>query len=78
MSRLRLIRRRPVAAPEPRGGPWGPLAEPVLPNETDARMRAQSLLAGLQYRDGSTNPGTLTYPQACDVLAWNLTRRSKA
>lgn len=73
MNRLRLVRRRPVA--EPRPGTWGALAPPVFPNETDARIRAQSALCGLVYRDGSTNPGPIPYPQACDVLAWH---RSKA
>lgn len=44
------------------------------PIETVSRSRAQSLLAGLTYRDGSTNPGTLTLPQAQDVLAWATAR----
>jgi len=34
------------------------------------RARAQSLLAGATYLDGSTNPGTLTLAQAQDVLRW--------
>lgn len=40
------------------------------PLENTLRMRAQSLLAGLAYRDGSCNPGPLTLAQARDVLAW--------
>lgn len=44
------------------------------PIETVNRSRAQSLLAGAAYRDGSTNPGPLTLAQAHDVLAW-ATRR---
>lgn len=40
------------------------------PLENTLRMRAQSLLAGTAYRDGSCNPGTLTRAQAQDVLAW--------
>lgn len=40
------------------------------PLENTLRMRAQSLLAGPAYRDGSCNPGTLTLAQAQDVLAW--------
>lgn len=35
---------------------------------------ALSLLAGIAYRDGSTNPGPLTLPQAQDVLAWAIAR----
>lgn len=46
----------------------------TVPLDTQARMRAQSLLAGLTYRDGSTNPGTLTLEQARDVLAWATPR----
>lgn len=69
MSRLRLVRRRAPAPPVKRASTWGPLAAPVLPGETDARIRAQSLLCGLVYRDGTTNPGLLTFDQACDVLA---------
>ncbi len=49
---------------------WTALPEPVLPLDTMARMRAQSLLAGLRYRDGSTNPNALTLDQAHDVLRW--------
>lgn len=46
----------------------------TLPDDTAARIRAQSLLAGTRYRDGTTNPGTLTPEQARDVLAWATTR----
>ena len=51
---------------------WG--ATRTVPLDTHARMRAQSLLAGMTYRDGSTNPGTLTLEQARDVLAWATPR----
>lgn len=53
---------------------WTALSEPVLPLETDQRIRAQSLLTGLRYRDGSTNPDTLTLAQAQDVLRWATAR----
>ena len=49
---------------------WPPLPAPVFPMETHARYRAQSLLTGPRYRDGSTNPDTLTFDQAQDVLRW--------
>ena len=42
----------------------------TLPLDNQARSRAQSLLAGTLYRDGSTNPGPLTLTQAHDVLRW--------
>lgn len=63
----------PVLAPEPAPAPeptWGPLAEPVDPLDTWHRMRAQSALTGMAYRDGSRSPDTLTLGQARDVLAW--------
>lgn len=47
----------------------------TLPDDTASRTRAQSLLAGTRYRDGSTNPGPLTLGQARDVLAWADARR---
>lgn len=46
----------------------------TLPLDTMARSRAQSLLAGLYFRDCSTNPGPLTLSQARDVLAWATPR----
>lgn len=42
----------------------------TLPMDNAARSRAQSLLAGIQYLDESTNPGPLTLAQAQDVLRW--------
>lgn len=51
---------------------WG--ATRTDPLDITHRARAQSLLAGLTYRDGSTNPGPLTLPQAQDVLAWATSR----
>lgn len=46
----------------------------AAPLDNQARIRAQSLLAGIAYRDGSTNPGPLTLSQAHDVLAWAAQR----
>lgn len=43
---------------------------PVNPSETDLRMRAQSLLSGMRFKDGSTQAPVLTIEQARDVLAW--------
>lgn len=45
---------------------WGALAAPVLPEETQLRMRAQSILSGGEI--GQCPP--LTLDQARDVLAW--------
>lgn len=42
----------------------------AVPMDNVHRSRAQSLLAGTTYRDGSTNPGPLTIAQAQDVLRW--------
>ena len=46
----------------------------TLPLDNMARSRAQSLLAGTVYRDGSTNPDVLTLSQAQDVLRWATAR----
>ena len=46
----------------------------TLPLDNQSRIRAQSLLAGTAYRDGSTNPGPLTLAQAQDVLRWAASR----
>ncbi|MFN3310118.1 MAG: hypothetical protein ACK40R_00230 [Thermomonas sp.] len=56
-----------------RGRHWE--AARAVPMDNVQRSRAQSLLAGLTYQDGSTNPGPLTLAQAQDVLAWANTRR---
>lgn len=45
-------------------------AAPTDPREVALRMRAQSLLCGLAFRDGSTQAPPLTTEQAHDVLAW--------
>jgi len=59
------------ATPAPkRGGPWPKLSAPVFPMDTWHRMRAQSALCGLRFRDGSTAAPVLTLEQARDVLAW--------
>lgn len=44
------------------------------PMENHLRVRAQSLLAGITYRDGSTNPGPLCSAHARDVIAWATAR----
>lgn len=62
---LKQIARQPTAM-------WG--SARTLPLDITHRARAQSLLAGTPYRDGSTNPGTLTLDQARDVLAWATSR----
>lgn len=68
---VRLLRAVPTAKlPPRRPGTWGPLAEPVDPTDTLQRMRAQSLLSGIQFRDGSTCCPPLSLGQARDVLAW--------
>ena len=51
---------------------WG--AARAVPMDNVNRSRAQSLLAGMTFRDGSSNPGPLTLPQAADVLAWATAR----
>lgn len=58
------------AARKPAPRAWGPLAEPVLPDETAARIRAQSLLSGTTFADGTSSCPPLTLTQARDVLAW--------
>lgn len=58
---LKQIARQPTAT-------WG--SARTLPLDNVNRCRAQSLLAGATYLDGSTNPGTLTLAQAQDVLRW--------
>jgi len=58
--------------PEPRKtGVWAPLAAPIHADETVMRIRAQSLLCGIVYRDGRTSCPPLTLTQAIDVLAWH-------
>lgn len=42
----------------------------TLPLDNVARSRAQSLLAGIEYLDETTNPGPLSLAQAHDVLRW--------
>ena len=64
---LRLIRKAPAKR-------WPTLSEPVFPAETDARMRALSLLTGVEFADGTRHPDTLTLDQAQDVLRWATAR----
>ena len=61
----------PVDKPRKPAPVW---IDPVDALETLDRIRAQSLLAGVLYRDGSYNPDTLTLAQAHDVLRWAPTR----
>lgn len=52
-------------------GAWPALAAPVRVIETQARIRAQSLLCdGSKFLDESTQPPTLTLDQALTVLRW--------
>lgn len=39
-------------------------------SENDVIARGYSLLAGLEFQDGSRHPGRLNYQQACDVVSW--------
>jgi hypothetical protein len=64
---VRLVRKAPFKR-------WPQLSEPIFPSDTDARMRAQSLLAGMEFADGTRNPDTLTLAQSHDVLRWATTR----
>ena len=64
---VRLVRKAPFKR-------WPQLSEPVFPSETDARMRAQSLLTGMDFADDTRHPDTLTFAQAQDVLRWATTR----
>lgn len=73
-QRLLKLVRKPAALPSPTPGKWSRLTDPVDPLDTLARSRAQSLLAGLRFRDGTTNPDTLTLAQAQDVLRWATAR----
>lgn len=73
MNVLAVIR-NPHAVQRIAGERWG--AARTLPLDNTTRSRAQSLLAGTPYRDGSTNPGPLTLDQASDVLRWSTARIS--
>lgn len=65
---------RPMRVIAKKPAKWMALSAPVLPLETDQRMRAQSLLTGLRFRDGSRSPDLLTIDQAQDVLRWATAR----
>ena len=54
-------------------GTWPRLTRPVDADEIAAQSRAQSLLCGMKYRDGSSQAPPLTYAQAQDVLRWAKT-----
>lgn len=65
---LRIMRLAKPSLPPPK---WrGTLAEPVQPMDTHTRMRAVSLLVGIEFLDGTRHPDTLTLDQARDVLRW--------
>lgn len=67
-----ILRKAKRALPAPK---WaGTLAAPVFPAETDAIARATSLLAGMDFIDGTRHPDTLTLSQAQDVLRWATAR----
>lgn len=65
MSRrvVSLVKRQPERV-------WPILAEPIKPAETLVKMRAGSLLMGVEFRDGERYPPPLTLDQAVDVVAW--------
>lgn len=67
--RLRVV----VAPPKParKPGTWGPLSAPVDAGDNFTRARAQSLLTGFQFRDGSSVAPFLPIEQARDVIAWS-------
>lgn len=69
---VRVLRRAKPSLPPPK---WrGTLTDPVQPMDTHTRMRAVSLLVGIEFLDGTHHPDTLTLAQAQDVLAWATTR----
>lgn len=57
------LRRKPA-------GTWGQLSEPIKPGDTLVKMRAMSVLHGIECRDGDRFP-LLTPAEARDVIAWN-------
>ncbi len=59
--------------PKLKAGLWPALAPPVMPAETDERIRAQSILSGPLI---GACP-TLSLDQARDVLRWATGFRSK-
>jgi hypothetical protein len=63
---LRTLRRL-IPEPVRPSKPWPLLPGATRPEETQVRMRAQSLLTG-ELIGGACPP--LTYEQACDVLRW--------
>jgi hypothetical protein len=58
-------------------GTWPRLSSPVDWEETHLRSRAQSILCGVQFRDGSSQCPALSLSQAQDVLRW-ATQHPKA
>lgn len=54
--------------------PWPRLSKPVFPADTQARMRAQSVLTGFDFKDGAAIGPLLPVEQARDVLAWYCPR----
>lgn len=69
-ARLQARLLKSVKSQPARPGTWGRLSSPVDWEETQARSRAQSILCGVQFRDGSSQCPPLTLEQARDVLRW--------
>ena len=65
---VRTMRRAKPALAPPK---WpGPLAGPVQPMDTHTRMRAVSVLFGIEFLDGTRHPDAISLDQAHDVLRW--------
>lgn len=56
---------------------WDEVGEPVDPMDNVLRYRAQSMLFGIETRDGDRAP-LLPAPQARDVVAWAESRQGWA
>lgn len=50
--------------------PWD-LTKPQLDDENYYRYRAQSILTGMEFQDGSKHAPILPVEQALDVVNWN-------
>jgi len=70
MTRPNRARLSLAKAEPPKPGTWGQLSAPVEWEELRIRTRAQSLLCGLQFRDGSSQCPPLSLSQAQDVLRY--------
>lgn len=72
--RLRVVSHTPKPKAR-KPGTWGPLSAPVDPLDTFLRSRAQSVLTGFHFRDGSSVAPFLPIEQARDVIAWHSPER---